>query len=281
MSAAGYVCRRFEDPVAYRARVTPWLLGREAEHNLLLGLLPVIEASPERFEPPILLASVESGDEVVGCVFRTPPYKLGLTRLPAAAVERVVESVGEVYDSLPAVLGPSEVARRFGELWCARHGGRPREGMRQRIFQLEAVLPQGAHPPGAMRPATRDDLERVVEWVRAFEAESGAELHDTDRIARDRIVAGDFFLWEDEEPVSLAGYSGRTPHGVRIGPVYTPPPLRGRGYATACVAELSHRALASGRRFCFLYTDLANPTSNRIYERIGYRPVADVIDVRL
>jgi predicted GNAT family acetyltransferase len=92
-------------------------------------------------------------------------------------------------------------------------------------------------------------------------------------------------LWEEDgEPVSLAGWGGPTPNGVRVGPVYTPPELRGRGYATALTAELSQRLLdgrlfEGGRRFCFLYTDLANPTSNAIYERIGYRRVAESAEI--
>jgi predicted GNAT family acetyltransferase len=76
--------------------------------------------------------------------------------------------------------------------------------------------------------------------------------------------------------VSLAGYGSPTPNGMRVGPVYTPPELRGRGYASAVTAAASHRAFASGKRFCFLFTNLANPTSNSIYQQIGYRPVLDV-----
>ena len=97
--------------------------------------------------------------------------------------------------------------------------------------------------------------------------------------------AAGILLWEDAgEPVSLAGWGGRTPNGIRVGPVYTPPHLRGRGYATALTAELSQRLLdgrlfEGGRRFCFLYTDLANPTSNAIYERIGYRRVAESAEI--
>ena len=84
-----------------------------------------------------------------------------------------------------------------------------------------------------------------------------------------------FWIWEDGEPVSLAGFSGPTPNGIRIGPVYTPEDRRRRGYATRLVAEMSAHQLAAGRRFCFLYTDLANPTSNAVYERIGYRRVCE------
>jgi predicted GNAT family acetyltransferase len=84
----------------------------------------------------------------------------------------------------------------------------------------------------------------------------------------------------DDRPVSLAGYGGPTRHGIRIGPVYTPPAERRRGYASACVAALSQQLLDRGRRFCFLFTDLANPTSNHIYQQIGYRPVSDVDEYR-
>lgn len=76
----------------------------------------------------------------------------------------------------------------------------------------------------------------------------------------------------------MAGVVAHTPHGARIGYVYTPPEWRGRGYASACVAGLSQRVLDSGRRFCFLYTDLSNPTSNALYQRIGYEHVCNVID---
>src|SRR5439155_3737276 len=97
--------------------------------------------------------------------------------------------------------------------------------------------------------------------------------------ARLRRGIGGFVLWEDnDEPVSLAGWGGPTPNGIRIGPVYTPPEYRRRGYASALTAAVSAEQLASGCRFCFLYTDLANPTSNRIYANIGYEPVCDSVD---
>ena len=84
-------------------------------------------------------------------------------------------------------------------------------------------------------------------------------------------------LWEDGgRVVSLAGFGGPTPRGIRVGPVYTPPELRNRGYARALVADLSAERLAAGRRYCFLFTDLSNPTSNRIYQQIGYEPVREL-----
>lgn len=281
MSSSRYQVRRFEDVASFREHAVRWLLEREAEHNLLLGLLPMLETSAIRFEPPVLLATVDAGGEVQGCVFRTPPYKLGLTRFPLEAMPAVVAEVARTYESLPAVLGPPDEARRFVDLWCARHGRQPREGMQQRIFQLDKAIPPQRSVPGQLRLASMTDLDRLVDWMLAFSADAGTELHDVRALTEERIEADTLFVWEDGEPVCMAGYSGQTPHGVRIGFVYTPPALRRRGYATACVASLSERTLRSGRRFCFLYTDLGNPSSNRIYQRIGYRPVCDVIDVHL
>jgi predicted GNAT family acetyltransferase len=93
---------------------------------------------------------------------------------------------------------------------------------------------------------------------------------------------GTAYLWENEAgtPVAMASASGPTPHGIRIGGVYTPPELRGRGYASSAVAALSARLLDEGRRLCFLFTDASNPTSNSIYRRIGYEQVAEVVELR-
>lgn len=123
-------------------------------------------------------------------------------------------------------------------------------------------------------------LERGGEFLLAREAEHNLILG----LALDRRLAeahGGVMLWEDAlpertEPVSLAAFGGATPNGIRIGPVYTPPDRRGRGYASALTAELTASLLAGGRRFCFLFTNLANPTSNSIYQQVGYRPVTDV-----
>lgn len=282
-----YRVRRFEDPVSFRERAEPWLLEREAEHNLLLGVLRTLEENPDRYDPPVYLAVVErpgpdgEGGEVVGCAFRTPPHNLGLTRLPTDALPALVSDAAAVYATLPAVLGPPGEADAFARLWCERTGGTPREGMRQRIFRLGRLEPPSEPAPGRLRAAGAEDLPLVASWIEAFEREAGVAVPGARRRAEEAIAGGRTFLWEDGEPVCLVGYAGETPNGRRIGPVYTPPERRGSGYATAAVAELSRRTLAGGKRFCFLYADLANPTANRIYERLGYRPVAEAVDVLL
>ena len=97
---------------------------------------------------------------------------------------------------------------------------------------------------------------------------------------RARLKAGSLFVWDDDGPVSMASWSGRTRNGVRVNLVYTPRERRSRGYATACVAALTERLLAEGKQYCCLFTQLANPVSNRIYQRIGYRAVCDFTDIQ-
>jgi predicted GNAT family acetyltransferase len=147
--------------------------------------------------------------------------------------------------------------------------------MSQRIHQLTEVSLSGRTAQGRFRQAVSGDLDQVSEWVEGFMTEAGETQGIPREVAASRISAGQLYLWDEREPVSMAAWTGKTPGGVRVNLVYTPPDKRGRGYATACVAALSRQLLGEGNRFCCLYTDLDNPTSNAIYARIGYRPVSD------
>jgi predicted GNAT family acetyltransferase len=151
--------------------------------------------------------------------------------------------------------------------------------MRQRIYELREVVLPPVLPPGELRLAGRRDLDLVVGWLEQFATETRVGAPNVRAFVGNHINNKTLFVWEDEgEPRTAALYAAQTPHGVRIGFVYTPPPFRRRGYASACTALVSQRALANGSKFCCLYTDLSNATSNNIYQRIGYTPVCDVVD---
>ena len=279
---------RLDDAATFLAEAEPLLLADEARHNLILGIAGTIRDSPDHYAERRFWL-VRDGSEVVGAALRTPPYNLLLAR--PQTPQAVVELAGAVADEeLPGVVGSEPEVRQFAQLWSRRSGARMRTKMRQGVYALEEVdPPPGA--PGSARVATSADREFALRWWVAF----GDEVLHEGGPGRDRAeptldhrlsspTAG-VLLWEhDGEPVSLAGWGAPTPNGIRVGPVYTPPGLRGRGYATALTAELSQRLLdgrlfEGGRRFCFLYTDLANPTSNAIYERIGYRRVAESAEI--
>jgi predicted GNAT family acetyltransferase len=210
---------------------------------------------------------------------QTPPYNVILGR---STDDRALEAlVDEIEDELPGATGVRPEVDTFVALWAAAHDVEPRAIRAMGVYALEQVQPV---PPaaGASRPATGDDRRLLLEWMDAFGQEVLDESDPGRLEARNQVDHrlsgrdGGYLLWEDDgRVVSLSGWGGATPNGIRIGPVYTPPGRRGRGFATSLVAELSQSLLDRGRRFCFLYTDLANPTSNAIYERIGYVKVCE------
>jgi RimJ/RimL family protein N-acetyltransferase len=270
--------RRFSNARAFLDRAEAWLICGEAEHNLLLGIAHQMLRENHPYEDPIYLATVEEAGEVVGCAWRTPPLKLGLTRLPMASLPLLVRDVAAIYTSLPSVLGPEAEASQFAERWTRQIGGHWNIGMRQRIHVLDRVVAPTDAARGTLRRAELSEVALAAEWGAGFSRDVGIADADPRAYAERVIRSGSLYVWEDDRPRSMAVAIGATPNGIRIGYVYTPPSFRGRGYATAAVASLSQRMLDSGHRFCFLYTDTANPTSNALYARIGYRPVCDVVN---
>jgi uncharacterized protein len=276
--------RTHDDPAAWLEAVLPLLMLDEARHDLHLGLAHTLVHHPSVY-PAKRLWSVEDAGTAVGAALQTPPHNVILAQ-PAAegANDLLAEAIASAGIDLPGIIGGLPEAEAFGSAWCARTGDTARRVMGQGIYALTEVsdVPAAA---GTSRTATPDDLELVAGWIQDFQDEVVPDALRSDPAERRRrlatILGSDeegISLWEAEaEVVSLSGFGGPTPNGIRIGPVYTPPGHRGRGYATTLVADLSRRQLARGRRFCFLHTDLANPTSNAIYRRIGYRRVCDSV----
>ena len=272
------VCR-IADPAVFLEAAAPLLLADEARHNLLLGLATTLRDHPTVY-PVRRLWLVQDGDEVVGAALRTPPHNLVLAR---PRDERVLEALAAAVDDLPGVVGALPEVELFASAWSARSGATPQLRFAQGIYALEHVQPV-ANVSGSMRRAARDDRALLVDWWCAFAVEALNESPDQEEVGRaidHRLESpgSGLAIWEHDGPASFAGYGGGTPNGIRIGPVYTPPERRGHGYASALVAALSADLLAGGRRFCFLYTDLANPTSNRIYERIGYERICESAEI--
>jgi predicted GNAT family acetyltransferase len=166
--------------------------------------------------------------------------------------------------------------------WAEITGAACRVNTRERLYELHKVTPPQHPIAGFLRSADLKDSDTITDWRYAFSVEALHEANpdrfELKKQVEQRISVGDVFVWDDGRAVSMAVHNRPTPHGCSIGGVYTPPELRGRGYAYACVAALSQHLLDTGKQFCTLFTDLANPTSNAIYQKIGYRPVADFIE---
>lgn len=279
---------RYPGPRAFLDAVERFLLRDEASHNLLLGIparLIAREAAGAPVSGVYLAAAVERG-EIAGAAMMTPPYRLVLSQTShPGAVRMLAEDVAALRPAPPGVTGPDPIAAEFVEVWRGLTGELSRLALRERIHRLDEVQPL-PHIPGMLRPAGPDDRPLLLEWLRAFGAEAFGEDDrppgEAETAVNTRLGSSEegFVLWYDGGPRCVAGYTGPTRHGIRVGPVYTPPQFRGRGYGTACVAALSRRLLDGGRGFCMLFTDLSNETSNRIYRRIGYEPVCDVAEYR-
>lgn len=272
---AEYRCIRHASAHDFMARAESWLVRNEAENNLILSVATQLLQAPKG---DAYFATIERDGQVEGCAFRTPPYKLGVTRMPLAAVDAFVENVVEMFEHTPGVLGPAEVARAVAERIAQRQGGNVREGMAQRIYELREVIAPAQLPPGKMRLAQPADADIIADWLNEFTVETDHGPGDVRTYTAAHIANKSVFFWDDAGPKTTALWAGQTPHGVRVGFVYTPKSFRGRGYASAVTAAASQRALENGAQFCCLFTDLGNPTSNAIYQKIGYSPVCDVVD---
>lgn len=271
--------RRFDSIEEFYRRAEPFLLEREAEHNLILGISANLRRYPERVEQPPYMATVEHDGEVVTAALRTPPHNLVLSHVAAAeAIPLLARELHDECQTLPGVISSVPFGKTFAEEW-RRLTTQPYElAMAQRIYRLEKVNPvEGV--PGRLRRAGVGDRDLLSRWLVEFNKEALGEIATpgfnsmVDRFL-DSETQGIYF-WEDGQPVSMAGFSRPTPNGIVIIAVYTPRQNRGRGYASACVAALSQLLLDQGRKYCFLYTDLANATTNHIYQAIGYEPVCD------
>ncbi len=255
------------------------LESNEVANGLMLGVCGRLVQHSERIRSAPCLKTVEDEAGLVLAAIMTPPQKLiayaHQGNLDGGTILLVQDLIREGW-SVPGVLGPSQVATKVAEAWSAITGQETRLERRQRLYELREVLTP-TPKRGRLRPATPADHDLVARWLYEFHMDilEESDRDEADQDARFRIEQGDVYLWEDERPVSLACRTRPTRRGISIGPVYTPLALRRRGYATACVGELSRLLLASGREFCTLFADLANPTSNHIYQEIGYRPVCD------
>jgi len=260
------------------------LESNEAANSLMLGLCGRLIRHPEQFKAAPCLETVSDGQGLVLAALMTPPHKLvlyahrGDLREGASALVRSLLCGGW---EVPGALGSGGAAAVVAEAWAESTGSRYSPEQRLRVYEVREVLVP-VPEQGRLRPATERDVDLVAGWHYGFHREifGRTDEEQAQRAAEARIQAGDIFLWEDGRAVSMAMRNRPTRHGISVSLVYTPPELRGRGYATACVGELSRMLLGAGWAFCALFADLANPTSSRVYQRIGYRPVCDYEEYR-
>lgn len=274
--------RTHRDAVTLLDRVGAVLRADEAAAIMPLGLLAALAAHPDAFGGGRYW-EIGDADGPRAAALQTPGHNIVIGGHPAPSdVDELVGVVLAAVPDLPGVMAAPSVADRFVEAWTAATAQTARVQLRQGVYELTELVPP-APTAGAGRPARLTDRDRLVAWLLAFHDEAGVPGAEHAAASVDfRLDGGDdrgWWMWEaGGQPVAMAGFSGPTGTGIRIGPVYTPPSRRGAGFGTSLTAALSENLLARGFERCFLFTDLANPTSNAIYRRVGYRRVGDSIE---
>jgi GNAT superfamily N-acetyltransferase len=271
--------RRVSDPREFYELLVALAGEFEARHNLIFGISGRLVTAPDSYDS-FHMWIVEEGGVPVGAALMTPPWNLVLAdELRDGVAACLATAVRDSGLRVPGASGNRPTIDHFVAAWTDLTDRHLELVQTHGVLELDALreIPQAQ---GAGREVTNADRDLLIAWIRSFADEAlaarppGAVLDMVDRLLRDQGSGA--WLWEKGGvPLSLSAFGGRTPNGIRIGPVFTPPEHRGRGYATSLVAEQSAWLLSIGHRFCFLHTDLANSTSNAIFQRLGYEQVTE------
>jgi RimJ/RimL family protein N-acetyltransferase len=279
MPAVRFVLTRDVDEFAAR---TERLLSASLECNVLATVLMSVLEGAHRDPPPIFAVGLTEQDEVSFAAMRTPPWPLLTSPLEPGGAEPLVQRWLEVDPDVSAVSGLPETARAIAAAWERRTGGTWRRTLSEAMHVLEEVHNPPRPGPGTLRLPRPDERDLLVRWMEEFVGEAGLiGAAQAGAMVDARLRQQNLLLWDDGQPVSLVGVNPAVAGVVRVGPVYTPPQFRRRGYAGSAVAAVSRRALAGGASRCMLFTDLANPTSNKIYAEVGYRRCGDWEEIAL
>jgi RimJ/RimL family protein N-acetyltransferase len=267
------------DAEEFAARTEP-LLSERIECNVLATTLMRVRASGYS-DAPFFAYGLASTGEVVFAALRTPPFPLLAGPLSDGAGEFVEMWLTEDPE-ISRVTSVAETARTIATAWARRTGGSTRTTMHEAMHVLEEVRDPPRPAPGALRVAQPQDRELLVGWTEEFVHETGiVGAGQASAMVDGSMRRQGLLVWEDGEPVSMLGVNPAVARVARIGPVYTPPSHRRRGYAGSAVAAASRRALGTVADRCMLFTDLANPTSNKIYAEVGYRRTGDWEEIAL
>lgn len=280
-----------DDIETYAGHTEGLLAARPAENTVALTVLAAVRAGRRWSDEAMVfgwyvqeghVGSADAVGGVSGAMSLTPPYELLLAVVPAHCTGELVDGLRARGTPVSGVNGEEGVASRFGALWTQGTALVVTPVMRTRLYALGDLRPPLPPPPGVARPAASDDLELAVRWVEEFQAEAGTHAFDVREVMAEWITAGLLWCWEDlrGSVVSLAGRNPTAAGVARVGPVFTPPEHRRRGFGAAVTSACTAAALEQDAQQVVLFTDQANPASNSIYQQIGFRPLSDRSVVR-
>lgn len=266
---------RYNDYEKFQTDVLPLLEKHEAENNLPIGVLNSLTEDSTIY----LMATITKDEEIVIALLQTHPKQIILSKPPKMSDDDIVEVAelikGQVKD-IPGLIGQRDFTEKVVKIINKTHFF---VHMNQRLYILTSVK-KVAHQNGELRLVKMEDLSVIKEWVYLFCEEIGEKIsqEEAEDKAIELIERARLFAWEIEgKLVTMASVSRPTKNNICISYVFTPIENRKKGFASSCVSALSQLMLDKGYKTTSLYTDLDNPTSNKIYMEIGYEPIMDSI----
>jgi predicted GNAT family acetyltransferase len=273
------------DVAGYLANAGELLRSRAAENTIIVSAVEALQVRGINAfggTAPLFGWWAQAGGAVTAAFMHTPPYPVALTVMPPGVASALAETLATRGRAVAGVNGDGRAAAAFAAAWQARTAQPSRVSVRMRMYRLAELRHPDPAPRGRARLATAADTGLLLAWLAAFSEEATPGSPETVRteFVADRLSFGGLTLWQQGgTPVSLAGQLRPAAGQVRVGPVYTPPGWRGRGFGAAVTATVCQAALDAGAREVLLFTDLANPTSNALYQRLGFRPVTDRVGI--
>ncbi|MCL2376217.1 MAG: GNAT family N-acetyltransferase [Defluviitaleaceae bacterium] len=279
----------YDNAKAFHSNVYEVLLQSEAQNMLILGNLIIgyegVDTFGWRDPANWVMATISNDGNIRLVALMTPPFGITLysadNAVDETAIKYLIDGLIAAEIPVPAVVTEKTLAEAFAKTYCAAKGMSQSIAMSQRIYELRAVNPE-ISKIGHFRLAQEQDLAFLPFWLSDFYIAAGVNKLVDDDIDQYRhlLSGGNLYILENNGmAVSTAKITRRTLHTAGIGFVYTPPYLRGKGYASSVTAQISQICLDNGLN-CVLYTDLTNPTSNSIYQKIGYEPICDSLEIR-
>ena len=275
--------KMYKDVNEFSLKAEPILVQKEDVNSLFLGVLQGIKSG--QYKNP-LMATIEEEDRVAALFQMTPPHPLNIIffdeNLSEECLDLLIRNLLDLKIELPTIISLKPWAYRFANKWETKTGMATKLVMDQGLYRLDCVDETLEKSPGTWRFAEEKDCHLIEGWYYLFAEEAGVPIPSTnaskENVAK-MVDKREVFLWEEDGVVvSMMKKSRPTKHGVTVGLVYTPKDKRRKGYARTLVAAIS-KELLKDYNFCTLYTDMMNPTSNKIYKEIGYVKIVDSVQL--
>jgi len=271
---------RHTDARAFLTRAEPWLLTREIEHGVVLQSARQARADDSRYERPIYWATLEDDGRLVGCAYRTPPFKVGVTALPDAAIAPLVADLAATYPgNISGFSGPDPTVSILASAWVEQRGGSWSVNTRGRLMSFSGgAAADGASKKGVLRLADANDTALAQSWGAAASIDSGIAALDG-KLCVQLIRAKLLYFFADDRARCMLGLLRETRESVAVGIVYTPATFRGQGYATAALRALDRLLEERGVKNRYLWVDPRSDGAQALAAKLGCRFVFDSLDV--